>query len=35
VFEEFRDRDRHPSFQITLKQSFGGATGTRVAAKGQ
>jgi hypothetical protein len=35
VFDEFRDRDRHPSFQITLKQSFGGATGTRVAAKGQ
>jgi len=35
VREEFRDRDRHPSFQITLKQSFGGATGTRVASKGQ
>jgi hypothetical protein len=35
VFDEFRDRDRHPSFQVTLKQSFGGATGTRVAAKGQ
>jgi hypothetical protein len=33
VREEFRDRDRHPSFQITLKQSFGGATGTRVASK--
>jgi len=32
VFDEFRDRDRHQSFQITLKQSFGGATGTRVAS---
>jgi hypothetical protein len=35
VFDEFRDRDRHQSFQITLKQSFGGATGTKVAAKGK
>ena len=35
VFDEFRDRNRHRSFQITLKQSFGGATGTRVAAKGK
>jgi hypothetical protein len=35
VFEELRDRDRHPSFQITLKQSFGGATGTKVASKGK
>jgi hypothetical protein len=33
VFDEFRDRNRHRSFQITLKQSFGAATGTRVAAK--
>ena len=24
VVREFRDRDRHPSFQISLKQSFGG-----------
>ena len=35
IREEFRDRDRHPSFQLTLKQSFGGATGTRVASKGK
>ena len=35
IRDEFRDRDRHPSFQITLKQSFGGATGTRVASKGK
>ncbi|HWC55411.1 MAG TPA: outer membrane beta-barrel protein [Sphingomicrobium sp.] len=33
VLEEFRDRDRHPAFQITLKQSFGGTTGTKVASK--
>jgi hypothetical protein len=33
VFDEFRDRNRHRSFQITLKQSFGGATGTKVASK--
>ena len=33
VFNEFRDRNRHRSFQITLKQSFGGASGTKVAAK--
>jgi hypothetical protein len=33
VFNEFRDRDRHQSFQVTLKQSFGGATGTKVAKK--
>ncbi|MFL6727134.1 MAG: outer membrane beta-barrel protein [Sphingomicrobium sp.] len=33
VLNEFRDRDRHPSFQITLKQSFGGVSGTRVASK--
>ena len=25
IFEEFRDRDRHRSFGITLKQSFGGS----------
>ena len=24
IVREFRDRNRHPSFQITLKQSFGG-----------
>jgi len=35
VLDEFRDRDRHPAFQITLKQSFGGTTGTRVASKGK
>ncbi len=35
VFDEFRDRNRHRSFQITLKQSFGGSSGTKVAAKGQ
>jgi hypothetical protein len=34
VRDEYRDRDRHPSFQITLKHSFGGATATRVASKG-
>jgi hypothetical protein len=33
LFDEFRDRNRHRSFQITLKQSFGGAS-TKVAAKG-
>jgi hypothetical protein len=35
IFEEFRDRDRHQAFQITLKQSFGGATGTKVASRGK
>lgn len=35
VFDEFRDRNRHRSFQITLKQSFGGSSGTKVAAKGK
>ena len=35
TFEEFRDRNRHRSFQITLKQSFGGSSGTKVASKGQ
>ncbi len=35
VFDEFRDRNRHRSFQVTLKQSFGGSSGTKVAAKGQ
>ena len=35
VLEEFRDRDRHPAFQITLKQSFGGSGGgTKVAKSG-
>ena len=33
VLDEFRDRNRHRSFQITLKQSFGGTSGTKVAAK--
>ena len=33
VLDEFRNRDRHPSFQLTLKQSFGGVSGTRVASK--
>jgi len=33
VFNEFRDRDRHQSFQITLKRSFGGASGTKVTKK--
>jgi hypothetical protein len=32
---EFRDRDRHQSFQITLKQSFGAGSGTKVASKGK
>jgi hypothetical protein len=31
IFDEFRDRDRHRSFTVTLKQSFGGASGTKVA----
>jgi hypothetical protein len=35
AFDEFRDRNRHRSFQITLKQSFGGAGGTKVASKGK
>lgn len=30
-FDEFRDRNRHPSFGLTLKQSFGGGRGTKVA----
>ena len=34
VLEEFRDRDRHPAFQITLKQSFGGGGMTKVAKSG-
>jgi hypothetical protein len=34
AIEEYRDRNRHRSFQITLKQSFGGATSTKVASKG-
>ena len=34
VFDEFRDRDQHRQISITLKHSFGGATGTRVASKG-
>jgi hypothetical protein len=31
--DEFRDRDQHPSVSITLKHSFGGITGARVASK--
>jgi hypothetical protein len=34
AIDEYRDRNRHRSFQITLKQSFGGATGAKVASKG-
>ena len=34
-FEEFRDRNRHRSLQITLKHSFGGASATRVASAGK
>jgi len=34
AIDEYRDRNRHRSFQITFKQSFGGATGTKVASKG-
>ena len=33
IFDEFRDRNRHRSFQITLKQSFGGSS-AKIAAKG-
>jgi hypothetical protein len=33
VFDEFRDRNRHRSFQITLKQSFGGSS-AKIASKG-
>ena len=32
VEEEYRDRNRHRAFQITLKQSFGGAGAARVAS---
>ncbi|HVI06582.1 MAG TPA: hypothetical protein VM711_10875, partial [Sphingomicrobium sp.] len=35
MIREFRNRDRHPSFQITLKHSFGGASGTKVASTGK
>ena len=31
IVDEFRDRDRHKTFQITIKQSFGGGGGTKVA----
>ncbi len=31
VIDEFRERNRHKSFGITLKQSFGGGGGTTVA----
>jgi hypothetical protein len=32
AIHEYRDRNRHRSFQITLKQSFGGAPGTKIAS---
>jgi hypothetical protein len=35
AIHEYRDRNRHRSFQITLKQSFGGASGTKIASKGK
>nr|NUR37027.1 TonB-dependent receptor plug domain-containing protein [Sphingomonas sp.] len=35
AINEYRDRNRHRSFQITLKQSFGGASGTKIASKGK
>jgi hypothetical protein len=31
IFDEFRDRDRHQAFQITLKRSFGASGATKVA----
>jgi hypothetical protein len=31
VFDEFRERNRHLSFGVTLKQSFGASGGTKVA----
>jgi hypothetical protein len=31
IFDEVRERNRHRSFGITLKQSFGGGGGTKVA----
>ena len=31
IINEFRDRDRHRAFQITIKHSFGGAGGAKVA----
>jgi hypothetical protein len=35
ALDEFRERDRHITVGITLKQTFGGGTGTKVAAKGK
>jgi hypothetical protein len=35
AIHEYRDRNRHRSFQISLKQSFGGASGTKIASKGK
>jgi hypothetical protein len=35
AIREYRDRNRHRSFQITLKQSFGGSAGTKIASKGK
>jgi len=35
IFDEFRERNRHRSFGITLKRSFsGGGGGTKVAKSG-
>jgi hypothetical protein len=35
VIDELRVRNRHPSFGLTLKQSFGGGGGTKIASKGK
>jgi hypothetical protein len=35
VFNEYRERDQHFSVGLTLKQSFGGGSGAKVAAKGR
>jgi hypothetical protein len=32
-FNEFRERERHYTFSITVKQTFGGGGGTKVAKK--
>jgi hypothetical protein len=34
LFDEFRERNRHQSFGITLKRSFGGGGTTKVAKSG-
>ena len=33
VINEFRERDQHISIGLTLKQTFGGGSGTKVAKK--